>query len=70
MGRRRPKPESDFHNKTGAWELDLLIAIVRQAIKDARKRGDDQAQYWLDNFLDGLWDDTRQIPSKRQCRRR
>ena len=68
MGGRRPKQESEFHNKTGAWELDLLIAIVRQAIRDSKKgRGD--AINWLDSFLDGLHDD-RQIPSKRQCQRR
>ena len=68
MGRRKSKQESEFHNRTGDWATDLLVAIVREAIKDA-KRGRGDAINWLDSSLDGLHDD-RHIPSKRQCRRR
>jgi hypothetical protein len=57
------------HQATGAWEVDLLIAILHTALKDAHKgRGD--AISFLDDFLDGLWDDQRKIPYKAQCRRR
>jgi hypothetical protein len=72
MAKAREKygPRFDsVHKATGDPAVDLLIAILHTALKDAHKgRGD--AISFLDDFLEGLWDDRRKIPYKAQCRRR